>query len=77
MRQANRFQKQTGCYKCVSCGRLTRSTGGDNDNTGTCAECYELGGIENEISDCGATEGLLAEVTALKATIARKGGKLI
>jgi hypothetical protein len=49
---ASKFQRGSGCYACRSCGRLTRATGGgDNEHIRLCSECYELGGIENEILD--------------------------
>ena len=48
----NRFQRGSGCYVCVSCGKKTRSTGrGDNEYVGLCAKCYDEAGIENEHLD--------------------------
>lgn len=77
MNNASRFAKGSGSYKCQSCGRLTRSTGrGDNEHSRLCAECYDLGGVENEISDNGETPELLKEKASLIATIVAKGGKL-
>jgi hypothetical protein len=73
----SRFERGSGCYKCASCGRQTRSTGrGDNEGAGGCAECYDLGGIENLISDNGETPELLAEVAALQKLIVEKGGTI-
>ena len=75
--QNNRFQRGTGCYTCQSCKRQTRATGGnDNEHVGLCAECYEVAGIENQISDGDGTPELLAEIARLKAIIAEKGGTL-
>lgn len=72
---ANRFIRGSAVYVCRSCGRKTRQTGrGDNENTNTCAECFDLGGIENEISDCGSTPELEAEAAALRAQIVKLGG---
>lgn len=74
---ANGFKKGSGAYKCGCCGRMTRATGrNDNENIGLCAECYDLGGIENEISDYGSTPALEAEAAELKAAIVAKGGVL-
>ena len=54
MKNAARFQKGSGCYKCESCGRLTRSTGrGDNEHVNLCTDCYDEGGLENQHSDEG------------------------
>lgn len=73
----NRFQAFSGCYTCRSCGRKTRSTGrGDNENILSCAECLDLGGIENEISDMGSTPEREAEAEALRVIIRSKGGKV-
>ena len=73
----NRFQRGSGVYSCGNCTRKTRSTGnGDNEHLRLCAECYELGGIENEISDCGSTPEREAECDALRRAIVAKGGKL-
>lgn len=51
------FQRGSAVYKCNSCGRSTRNTG-DEGNSRLCYECYELAGIDNEISDNG---GMLTE----------------
>lgn len=73
--QANRFIRGSAVYSCRCCGRKTRQTGrGDNENVQNCAECYDLGGIENEISDNGSTPELEAEATALRARIVALGG---
>lgn len=48
----NRFQKGSGCYKCIACGKLTRSTGrGDNEHCRLCERCYDMAGDENAVSD--------------------------
>ena len=78
MRNASKFQKGSGCYKCKCCGRSTRSTGrGDNEFLRLCVECYDMGGIENEIADgcCRVSEeASIAEIRALAAIIISKGG---
>lgn len=79
--KANKFKRGSGCFTCHSCGRSTRDTGGDNTSLKLCAECYEIGGIENQISDKsfydGQTEAsCLAEIEKLKAAIVAKGGRL-
>lgn len=73
---ANRFKKGSGVFKCGSCKRSTRDTGGDNTDVGQCEECYEIGGIENQISDQGSTPELLAEIETLKTRCIAKGGVL-
>jgi hypothetical protein len=47
-----RFTKGSGCFACSSCGKQTRNTG-DNGGCGVCPLCYEIGGMENELSDNG------------------------
>ena len=58
----NKFVRNSYCYNCISCNRLTRKTGHDSDNTimmgvkgltGTCSYCYDMGSIENLFSDSG------------------------
>lgn len=56
MRNTTRFARGTGCYKWTVCGKLTRSTGrGDNENSRQCVECFDLGGLDNTLSDGGMT----------------------
>jgi hypothetical protein len=77
MAVASRFKRGSGVYKCGCCLRMTRATGrNDNENNGLCAECYDYGGIDNEISDCGSTPELEAELARLKKIIADKGGDI-
>lgn len=74
-RNASRFQKGSGVYTCHCCKRSTRSTGrGDNENAGLCAECYDLAGEENSLSDNGEFYAKPAEVLAMIARVADKGG---
>lgn len=47
----SRFQRGSGVFTCQSCGRSTRVTTQDNDNL--CAECYDLAGETNSLSDYG------------------------
>ena len=72
---ANGFKKGSGVYSCSCCGRKTRATGrNDNEHLQMCAECYDLGGLENLIEDEGETPELLAEAAALRARIVKLGG---
>lgn len=77
-RKANRFERGSGCYGCRVCKRMTRSTGrGDNELIQLCEECYEVSGLENQISDCGDPDGTLAAmIEKLNATCREKGGQL-
>lgn len=77
MKSSNKFQKGSGCYKCTSCKRLTRDDGtGDSAYTFVCAQCYELGGIENAIQDGEGTEQDHERAKELTAEIIKLGGKL-
>jgi hypothetical protein len=59
-------------YACGCCKRLTRQTGrGDNEFTGLCAECYDLAGEENSLSDTGA----LYDAGWARTCLARLKGK--
>lgn len=73
--QANRFRRGSGLYACRCCGRNTRATGrGDNEHVLLCAECYDLGGEENHLSDTGRFYSGPAEVLRLINAVAIKGG---
>jgi len=75
MRVTNRFERGSAVYKCRTCGRSTRSTGrGDNELIHLCAECYDLGGEENHLTDTGKLYSPPAEVLGLIKLVADKGG---
>ncbi|WNO06029.1 hypothetical protein [Rhodoferax mekongensis] len=75
-RTTNRFERGSGAYQCRCCKRNTRSTGrGDNEMIRLCAECYDLGGEENHLSDNGGKFYDSPEnVLAMIAAVANKGG---
>ena len=74
-RPTNRFARGSGVYACRCCNRNTRSTGrGDNELIRLCAECYDLGGEENSLSDSGEFYAGPAEVLRLIGEVAAKGG---
>lgn len=65
-RNASGFAKTTyggksGVYECRCCDRRTRQTAGDNDSLDLCAECYDLAGQENSLSDSGEFYGTTPE----------------
>lgn len=75
MRVANRFEKGSAVYACRCCGRNTRSTGrGDNELVRLCAECYDLAGEENSLSDTGDFYDSKENVLAMIAAVEAKGG---
>ena len=80
MKRPSGFEKGSGCYTCQCCGRKTRSTGnGDNEHVKLCAECYEMGGIENSIADGNYDnedhrERLIDEIRELATIITARGG---
>lgn len=75
MKSASKFAKGSGAYKCECCGRLTRSTGrGDNENVGNCAECYDLAGEQNSLSDSGSFYESPARILEMIGIIVSKGG---
>lgn len=77
---ASKFAKGSGVYTCRCCGHKTRSTDrGDNENVELCADCYDLSGFENQISDNGIetlTEAEINNIRVLAKAITDKGGKL-
>lgn len=73
--QANRFRRGSGLYACRCCGRNTRATGrGDNEHVLLCAECFDLGGEENHLSDTGTLYDSPDNVLALIAAVSNMGG---
>jgi hypothetical protein len=76
MARTHTFTVGSGCYVCRSCGRKTRDDGnGDSVGSKLCTECYDFAGIENTISDDGATPELIAELAELNKRIIAKGGR--
>jgi hypothetical protein len=73
-RPSNRFARGSGVYRCNCCKRSTRSTGrGDNEMIGLCAECFDLGGEENHLSDTGELSNPEAILSMIQ-TVTDKGG---
>ena len=62
-------------FTCDTCGRRTRYTGAQSLGSKLCPQCYELAGIENEISDgyCTLAERR-ATIDRLLTEIEAKGG---
>lgn len=81
MSENNRtFKRGSGCYKCGSCGCMTRDTGNDEGPARLCLACYELAGWENTMQDNPHDSEnyrvALRESTRLRAEITAKGGAL-
>jgi len=71
------FRRGSSTYLCAVCGRRTRETGVQSMGNDTCPQCYELAGIENEISDGHCSlEDRRATIAGLLVEIAAKGGSL-
>lgn len=47
---SNRFGRG-GAYRCRSCGKLTRETGGDESSVELCRSCLQEAEMENAHSD--------------------------
>ena len=75
-RNANsRFARGSAVYACRCCGRNTRSAGrGDNEHARLCAECFDLAGEENSLSDTGEFYDSIPNVLALIKAVQDKGG---
>lgn len=78
----SRMKRGSGIFKCNVCERSTRDTGGDNTQARLCEECWEIAGLENEMSDNGGhytPEQMAAcekRYADFKAACIAKGGKL-
>jgi hypothetical protein len=77
-RKRNTFTRVGGStYTCDCCARLTRHTGAQALGSKLCPDCWDLAGLENEISDGVATSADHADrIRALTASLAAKGGHL-
>jgi hypothetical protein len=77
----NTFRRTPGrsaqTFTCICCGHRTRNTGVQSLGSELCPPCYELAGIENEISDGFATiEELRSEIDKLLTAVELQGGSL-
>lgn len=72
--KAHFLKRAGGVFSCGNCGRRTRSTGEDNENSRTCIQCWEMAGIENAVSDGCETPSMRAEHEYLRQECLAKGG---
>ncbi len=71
----SRFYRGSSTFLCNVCSRRTRDTGATSMGIRLCPGCFELAGIENEISDGHTTrEDALSTITKLVGDVAAKGG---
>lgn len=74
---ASQFARGSAVYKCRCCERSTRATGrGDNDHVRLCAECYDLAGEENHLSDTGEFYCQPSEILGLISFLESKGANV-
>jgi len=52
----SRFQKGSGIFNCVDCGKLTRDTGENEGETKTCKVCLEIYSYENMLENDEITQ---------------------
>lgn len=71
----SKFHRGSAVFKCNVCGRKTRDTGAQSAGNKICPQCFELAGIENEISDgYGTYEERKNTIARYVAEIRAKGG---
>jgi len=76
-RTANSSFGRGGAYDCRWCGRKTRETGTQSQGSGLCPQCYDLCGIDNELSDGHATvDDVRATAQLLLRELEAKGGNI-
>ena len=69
------FRRGRSTFKCGQCGRNTRETGAQSLGSDLCPQCWDLAGLENEVSDGHRTRADVApEVAELVAEIEKRGG---
>lgn len=74
-RISNRFTRGSGVFECRCCHRKTRDTGrGDNESVRLCADCYDLAGEENSLSDTDDFHSSPQNVLAMIKSVKDKGG---
>lgn len=74
--QRGMFGARPTVYACNLCGRKTRNTG-DEGGVDLCRQCFDLAGMQNEVSDGYVTRAEhAAEAARLLAEITAKGGKV-
>lgn len=70
----SKFAKGQSTFTCRCCKRLTRDTGGEG-GVELCAQCYELAGLENELSDYGVSKDLVQSAVVYFEQLMEKGIK--
>ena len=78
MKKRNTFTRAAGAtYPYDVCGRRTRHTGVQSLGSKTCAQCWDLAGIENEIHDGYTTQAeQQTRIDELLAEITKAGGSI-
>lgn len=75
MTNHSHLRRGSSTFKCDVCTRLTRETGTQSMGSRLCPQCYDLAGLENEVSDGYKTEAeARSEAKPLIAEIETKGG---
>lgn len=66
-------------YSCRVCDHRTRATGrGDNEHVRLCVNCFDLAGLENQVSDGEPlTEAQQREVSATAKLVNDRAGKVV
>lgn len=71
----SKFHRGSSTFACNVCGRTTRDTGVQSAGNKICPQCFELAGIENEISDGYTTVAAEAKkISELIEQIVAKNG---
>lgn len=77
MKRTTTFTRGSGCYECRSCGRRTRDDGGgDSVHVRLCWQCYEIAGLENELSD-NRSSMTAEEIAQTEAQIKRRQDEIV
>lgn len=73
----SKFRRGSLVFACNVCGRKTRETGVQSVGNKICPQCYELAGLENEISDHYTTFAEVeGSIRSLVAEVEAKGGNV-
>lgn len=76
MSKNSHFQRGSGAFTCVACGRLTRHTGQQAHGSELCPQDWELTGIYNDFQDGNDIAKWYPAILRYTSEIVERGGTL-
>lgn len=73
----SKFVRGSSTFACNVCGRRTRYNGSQSYGNKICPQCWDLAGLENEISDGHTTlDAAHGDIVRMLKEVKAKGGSL-